>query len=102
MKRPPERDDRRRLYRGAAWGLLALLTGLLPAWRLLPEWRTGGEVSYGPTLTAWGPVSVRLDGLRLSFDATWRDAPPRVRIAVPGFAPIDAAPDDRDFQLQLP
>jgi hypothetical protein len=69
---------------------------------ILPEWRAGGETRYGPTLTAWGPVSVRLDGLQLSLEATWREAAPRVRVAVPGFAPIDAAPADRDFQLQPP
>jgi hypothetical protein len=76
-------------------GLLVIGSGILP------EWRTGGPVRFGPTLTAWGPVGVRLDGSRLSFDATWREDPPRVRIAVPGFAAIEAAPADRDFQLQL-
>jgi sigma-B regulation protein RsbU (phosphoserine phosphatase) len=42
--RPPEQDGRRRLDRGVAWGLLALLAGLLLAWWLLPEWRTAAAL----------------------------------------------------------
>ena len=67
---------------------------------ILPEWLAGGgELRFGPTLTAWGQVSVRLLDSRLYLEATWRGTSPRVTIAVPGFAPIDASPSDREFQL---
>jgi hypothetical protein len=70
---------------------------------ILPEWLAGGgEMSFGPTLTRWGPVRVRLRNSRLFLDVTWRGAPPRVTIAVPGFAKIDASPAGREFQLLPP
>ena len=67
---------------------------------ILPEWRAGGEIRFGPTLTAWGPVSVRLADSQLNLDARWRGAAPRVRISVPGFEPVEADPLDTQFQLQ--
>jgi len=75
-------------------GLLMIGSGILP------EWRNGGEIGFGPTLTAWGPVSVRLMGSQLILDARWRGAAPCVRIVVPGSAPIEAGPSDHTFQLQ--
>jgi hypothetical protein len=67
---------------------------------ILPEWLDGGEIRFGPTLTAWGAVSVRLADSRLNLDARWRGAAPRVRISGPGFAPVEAGPSDTQFQLQ--
>ena len=67
---------------------------------ILPEWQTGDPIGYGPTLTAWGPVRVSLEDSRLTMEASWHGAAPKVRIAVPGFAPIEAGPADRNFQLQ--
>ena len=70
---------------------------------ILPEWLAGGgEIGFGPTLTAWGPVSVRLTGSRLILDAAWRNAPPRVKVAIPGYAPIHDAPSNGEIQLQKP
>lgn len=66
---------------------------------ILPEWLSG-EIGFGPTPTAWGPVSVSLIGSRLTLDAQWREPPSFIKIAVPGFKPIDANPMDRIFQLQ--
>ncbi len=66
---------------------------------ILPEWLTEGPVTFGPTLTAWGAVSVILRDARLSLDATWRNPPPRIRVAVPGYQPIAADPGVMDFQL---
>jgi hypothetical protein len=60
---------------------------------LFDEWfETEEDVYFGPTLTPWGPVSVRIvrpssDPL-LSVDAHWREDPPRVDIEVPGFVPV--------------
>jgi hypothetical protein len=75
-------------------GLLVIGSGILP------EWQTGDPISYGPTLTAWGSVRVSLEAGRLTVDVAWRSTAPKVRIAVPGFAPIEAGPADRIFQLQ--
>ena len=75
-------------------GLLVIGSGILP------EWLTGAPIGYGPTLTAWGAVKVSLEAGRLTVDVEWRATAPKVRIAVPGFAPIEAGPADRIFQLQ--
>jgi hypothetical protein len=58
---------------------------------LLPEWLDSGEkLAFGPTPTAFGPVTVRISGdrkkRRLSIEAKWRDKPPEIRVAVPGYA----------------
>ncbi|MGV3486284.1 MAG: hypothetical protein ACO1RT_17830 [Planctomycetaceae bacterium] len=57
---------------------------------LFPEWFTSSdELSFGPTLTPWGAVTVRVNQLGsepiLSVAAEWRAAAPRVDVAVPGF-----------------
>ncbi len=56
---------------------------------LFAEWFESDEdISFGPTLTPWGPVTVRIvrpAGERLlSVDAHWRDDPPRVDVEVQG------------------
>jgi len=76
-------------------GMLVIGSGILP------EWLAGdGELRFGPTPTAWGPVSVSLTGSKLVLTTHWRDAAPLVRIAVPGFSPVDAGPSESVFQLQ--
>jgi hypothetical protein len=73
---------------------------LILASGILPEWlAAGSELRFGPTLTAWGPVSVRLFDSRLFLEAAWRGSPPRMTITVPGFATIHASPSDREFHL---
>lgn len=67
---------------------------------ILPEWRNNAEISFGPTLTAWGDVSVALNEDTLKIDATWRNPPPKIRVKVPGYLPLDAGPDDQIIQLQ--
>lgn len=57
---------------------------------LFPRWTASGKpLSFGPTLTPWGPVSVRWlpDGngqTRLKLDGEWRNDPPEIEIRVPG------------------
>jgi hypothetical protein len=62
---------------------LVIGSGILDGWMQL-----GGEVAFGPTLTAWGSVSVRInvDELRMELDAEWRGEPPRIDVAVPGYS----------------
>ncbi|MEX2015905.1 MAG: hypothetical protein WD873_04640, partial [Candidatus Hydrogenedentales bacterium] len=47
-----------------------------------------GRVSLGPTLTPWGPVTVRVEPreqeVRVSWDATWRNSAPPIHVALPG------------------
>ncbi len=66
---------------------------------ILPEW-LGAELYFGPTLTAWGAVSLRVTDSQLALDANWRSGPPRVRIQIPGFVPICANGDHEIFPLQ--
>lgn len=50
---------------------------------LLPEWlESGGELSFGPTLTAWGPVHIRVKENELVVEGDWRAEPPRVEISL--------------------
>jgi hypothetical protein len=60
---------------------------------LFEEWfETDEDIFFGPTLTPWGAVSVRVvrpvSKPLLSVDAHWRDDPPRVDVEVPGFAAV--------------
>jgi hypothetical protein len=66
---------------------------------LFPEWlESHEEVSFGPTPTPWGAVTIRLQpsdsGVVLAIDAEWRGAAPRIDVLVPGCRPladVDAA-----------
>jgi hypothetical protein len=58
---------------------------------LFEEWFESDEdVYFGPTLTPWGPVTIRIvrpDSEPLvSIDAHWREDAPRVDVEIPGFA----------------
>ncbi|MCW1886003.1 hypothetical protein OKA04_14795 [Luteolibacter flavescens] len=66
---------------------------------ILPEW-LGSPMSFGPTLTPWGQVSVRLDDGRLEIEATWHDQPPRLIVAVPGYRRITESGSERNFTLE--
>ncbi len=74
-------------------GCLVIGSGILSEW-------LDSEIGFGPTPTAWGPVSVNLIGSRLTLDAQWREPPSFLKFAVPGFMPIDANPMYRSFHLQ--
>jgi hypothetical protein len=57
---------------------------------LLEEWFESDEDLYfGPTLTPWGPVTVRImrpaNAPLLAIDAHWRDDAPRVDVEIPGY-----------------
>jgi len=56
---------------------------------ILADWmEQGGELFYGPTLTAWGPVTLHIDVDKkcLELDAKWRGEAPRIEVALPGFS----------------
>ena len=66
---------------------------------LFAEWfDSDDDLSFGPTLTPWGAVTIRIVQPRsapmLTIDGQWRDGAPRVDIAIPGFerlSNVDAA-----------
>lgn len=60
---------------------------------ILPEWmESGQELSFGPTLTAWGSVSVRLNEKELVIEGAWREKPPRIEVSVNGFHASEIKP----------
>ena len=68
---------------------------------ILPEWtRTGSHLSYGPTLTAFGRVTVHLEGashdrLQVHLASKWHGRPPTIEVRVPGYQPVEITnPDD--------
>jgi hypothetical protein len=65
--------------------------GLPAAW-----FEEGGRLSYGPTATAWGALTVRFqrrnDRWFVKIDGTWHGQPPRIRIEVTGFEALWARP----------
>lgn len=55
-----------------------------------PEWYQDGEATFGPTLTPYGAVSVRitteLSGPRVRVEGHWRGTPPILDVRLPGCA----------------
>ena len=66
---------------------LVIGSGVPAAW-----FENSERFSYGPTATAWGPVSIifsRRDGHWFAkIDGAWAGQPPRARIEAPGFEPV--------------
>lgn len=64
---------------------------LIIASGVVEEWmdRTGKETSFGPTLTPWGPVTVRLlcsdNGIDVRLDTAWRGEAPEIEVRLPGY-----------------
>jgi hypothetical protein len=56
---------------------------------LLPQWlEHGEELSFGPTLTPWGAITVHAEreaaDVIVRLETKWRRMPPRVDVAIPG------------------
>jgi hypothetical protein len=68
---------------------------------ILPEWLDGdAEMFFGPTLTSWGKVSVRVSSGAITVEGTWRGSAPAMRIEVPGRAAIGPAEAGRTYVLE--
>jgi hypothetical protein len=57
---------------------------------LFAEWfESDDELRFGPTLTPWGSVTVRITRPRseptVNIDGIWHDGRPRIDVAVPGY-----------------
>ena len=78
---------------------LVIGSGVRPDW-----WRATGA-SIGATLTAFGPVAVRITetagGAWLAVDGQWRGSPPLLDVRLPGLAPQQrtASAATEEFQL---
>jgi hypothetical protein len=60
---------------------------------LFEEWfESDDELRFGPTLTPWGRLTVRVVSPRseptITIDGTWRDGQPRIDVIVPGFVKL--------------
>ncbi|MFP4261294.1 MAG: hypothetical protein ACLFS1_09465 [Opitutales bacterium] len=65
---------------------------------ILPEWlEAGGELRFGPSLTAWGPVTVRVHDGQVFVEGAWREERPRIVVAVEGYTASETA----DFTYRL-
>jgi hypothetical protein len=79
---------------------LVIGSGVRAAW-----WSERGA-ALGPTLTPFGPVTVRIASAggkhRVNVEGQWRGAPPRLDVRVPGFAPQQrpAASATESFELE--
>ncbi|MEX1049591.1 MAG: hypothetical protein WED15_08690 [Akkermansiaceae bacterium] len=76
-------------------------SGLVIGSGILPEWTAGGAlVSFGPTLTAWGPVSVSIDHKQLTLEKQFKGSAPAIQVMVPGFVPVEMNPAEDSIALQ--
>jgi hypothetical protein len=60
---------------------------------LFDQWfDSDDDLCFGPTLTPWGAVSVRIERTRtepmLRIEGAWRNEPPRIDVAISGYPAI--------------
>jgi hypothetical protein len=72
---------------------------------LFREWfDSEKELLFGPTLTPWGSVTVRIAQARLDptlvIDGRWRTIAPRIDVAVPGFDHVAGVDPSRPVRLE--
>lgn len=78
---------------------LILFSGVFPEWLV-----SSTEISFGPTLTPYGPISVSLlkenNEVLASIDATWRNTPSQIIVAVPGYEKVHMFDTTRPLRLK--
>lgn len=72
---------------------LVLGSGIFLQWLEMRE-----PMSFGPTLTPFGPVSLRVepdapDRFRVMLEADWRGEPPPIEVRIPGYSRKSEAAD---------
>lgn len=80
---------------------LVLGAGIFPRWLMTRE-----QVSFGPTLTPFGPVTVTVklhsaQTYSLLLEATWRGAAPRLEVRVPGQMRVTPGEQPNQFLVEL-
>ncbi|ACB74077.1 hypothetical protein [Opitutus terrae] len=72
---------------------------------LRPEWWRDAEAAFGPTLTPYGAVRVRISaqdaGARVQLDAAWRGGAPALEFHLPGCAPLSLPPGEQRNEFIL-
>lgn len=80
-------------------GRLVIGSGLYREW-----FQQDSDLSFGPTLTAWGTVSVRVVQPKTNpmvvIDGHWHSDQPRIDICIPGFEPVENASIDSAIALK--
>jgi hypothetical protein len=71
---------------------------------LFGEWlHDGATLSFGPTLTPWGPVSVRAEvdasDILVHVEALWRGPQPAIDVQVPGYGAVANVDPGRPVRL---
>jgi hypothetical protein len=78
---------------------LILASGIPRAWLQCDR-----PLEFGPTETSLGPVTVRIqrteEGHRVSWSATWRHQPSRLRVALPTCTDVDVLPDQHAVEVR--
>lgn len=72
---------------------------------LYPEWLDSSEdLSFGPTLTPYGPVSLQIlkkeGGCFLRVEGQPRDEQPRLVAEIPGFERLEGIETDREYRMR--
>jgi hypothetical protein len=72
---------------------------------LFAEWfESDDELRFGPTLTPWGAVTVRVERPRsaptICIDGRWRGKAPRIDVAVPEFSRTDRVSAETAIRLE--
>jgi hypothetical protein len=83
-------------------GRLILGSGLFAEW-LDGSAGSSADLFFGPTLTPWGPVTVRIQcqgrEAVVQLEANWRSRPPRIDVQVPGFESVANADGNGPIRL---
>lgn len=78
---------------------LIIGSGLLPQWLATDE-----ELSFGPTLTPWGRVTVRImqpaSNPRVQVDGQWFETPPKIDVEIAGYRKRRADTGSQDVMLE--
>lgn len=72
---------------------------------LFPEWLAAdGDLQYGPSPTAWGPVAVQVSvqdgGCRVALEADWHRQPPEIVVNLPGYDAQTVDQTDEPIELK--
>ena len=77
---------------------LVLCAGILKNWL-----KKGEELFFGPTLTVFGEIRVKIicgETIRISWDARWHQTPPMIEIHFPGTDPILVPQGELFFEIK--
>jgi hypothetical protein len=68
---------------------------------IFPEWlENGANVSFGPTHTLWGVVSVEVRDSTVTIEAQWKNDAPPMTISLPGYRKIEGAATNIAYPLE--